>query len=201
MSLLDSLPVNVITPLPTRTLEGLFSNAEQKWTLVDEKGKIALTFASFLDINYQNPGEVLFYPVERGSFADYNKVSKPLVITTNIAQQGVDSDFESTLKKLEDYKLNAIKLSIVTPAITYKNMTLGTFSYNRTNTQGSGLLSVTATFIQVREVETQVTTGVITKPQNPTSAGKINTGQKQTTDITNQTGAGWKQLDSGSILA
>jgi len=190
MSLLDSLPVNVITPLPKRTLEGLLPIVELDWVLLDEKGQTALAFTSFLDIDYQNQGTVLSYPVEEGGFEVYNKVSKLLAINATIGQQGTDSDFALTLSKLEDYKVNTTKLSIVTPSAHYKNMTLETFSYTRTSTSptGLGLLAVKATFKEVREVKTQVMTGIITEPQNPTSAGKTNTGQKQpnTTNLPNR---------------
>jgi len=157
-----------------------------EWTLLDEKGQTALTFTSFIDIDYQNQGTALSYPIENGGLMAYNKVSKPLSITVTIGQQGTDLDFEHTLSKLKDYKINTTKLSIHTPSDQYNNMTLESFSYTRTSTSatGMGLLAVKAIFKEVRVVTASNTTIIFNKntlasAQNATSASKTKTGQTQ----------------------
>ena len=153
-----------------------------EWTLLDEDGGTSVTFTSFIDIDYRNEGQALSYPVEEGGFANYNKVATPLDIRVTLAAQGTESDYEDMLLRLDEYQKRAVVLYVVTPARLYKNMTLETYSYKRGRDAGAGMLSVELSLIEVREVATQTTTTVISKPKNPTSAGKANTGKTQTQD-------------------
>ena len=152
-----------------------------QWTLLDASGESAVTFTSFLDIDLKNTGIALSYPVEEGGFASYNKVENPLGITVTLGIQGADSDFEAVLAKLNEYKTGAVTLAVATPAALYEKMTLETYSYKRARDAGAGMLVVVLTLKEVREVVTQTTTtgSAITKPKNPTSAGKRNTGKTQ----------------------
>jgi hypothetical protein len=150
-----------------------------EWTLLDERGGSAVAFTSFLDIDLKNAGQALSYPIEEGSFANYNKVESPLDMRVSLATQGTDADFEYILTKLDEYKREAVKLSVATPARLYESLTLETYSYKRGREAGAGILTVELTLVEVREVETQVTTTVVTKPKNPTSSGKANTGKTQ----------------------
>lgn len=153
-----------------------------EWTLLDADGATAVAFTSFIDIDLRNEGQALSYPVEEGSFADYNKVDTPLDIRVTLAAQGTDADFEYILARLDEYKRAAVTLSVSTPSALYENMTLESYSYKRSRDANAGMLTVELSLIEVREVETQVTTTVITKPKNPTSSGKVNTGKTQTTE-------------------
>lgn len=158
-------------------------NGGSEWTLLDEGGGTAVTFTSFVDIDYRNEGKALSYPVEEGSFANYNKVENPLDIRVTLAVQGLDSDFEAILAKLDEYKAEAVTLSVSTPAALYEKMTLEAYAYKRSRENNAGMLVVELSLVEVREVETQVTTTVITKPKNPTSASKTNTGKTQTENV------------------
>lgn len=149
------------------------------WTLLDESGATAVTFTSFINIDYRNEGRALSYPVEQGSFASYNKTQNPLDIRVTLSAQGTNADFEYILLQLDDYQKQAVRLSISTPAALYENMTLESYSYRRGQDNNAGILTVELNLVEVREVETQVKTTVITSPKNATSSGKTNTGRKQ----------------------
>ena len=151
-----------------------------EWTILDEDGGSAVTFTSFVDIDLRNEGQALSYPIEEGSFANYNKVDMPLDVRVTLATQGTDDEFNTILITLDIYKREAKMLYVITPSRLYENMTLEMYSYKRTREAGAGMLTVELALVEVREVETQTTTTVITKPKNPTSAGKTNTGKTQT---------------------
>lgn len=150
-----------------------------EWTLLDEAGATALTFTSFIDIDFKNDGQALAYPVELGSFAQYNKVRTPLSIRVTLGLQGTDVDFEYFLLKLNEYQSGAVKLAVSTPSALYESLTLESYSYKRSRENGAGMLTVELSLVEVREVETQVTTTVISRPKNPTSADKTDTGKTQ----------------------
>lgn len=151
----------------------------EQWTIIDESGSTAITFTSFIDIDVKNEGQALSYPVEEGGFANYNKVQSPLDIRVTLSTQGTDADFEYILDTLNNYQANPIKLFISTPSAYYGPVTLEAYMNKRTRESGAGQLTVELGFIEVREIETQVSTTVITRPRNATSADKSNTGKTQ----------------------
>ena len=155
---------------------------DSEWTIIDEDNQTTIGFSGFMDIDVRNEGQALSYPVEKSSFADYNKVQSPLEIRVNLSKQGDDSEIESIINQLDDYQQKAVLLSVSTPSMLYEGMTLESYSYKRTNNQNTCLLVTELVLKEVREVETQVTTTVITKPKNATSSGKVNTCKTQSSE-------------------
>lgn len=153
-----------------------------RWTILDENGSNFVEFTSFIAVDIRNEGQALSYPVEEGGFMNYNKVQTPLDIRVTLATQGEPYDFETILKTLEEFQRDAVKVSVVTPSEFYASMTLEAYTYKHTRESGAGQLTVELSLIEVREVQTRVTTTVITRPKNPTSTGNTNTGKTQPKD-------------------
>ncbi len=147
------------------------------WTLWDERGNTAVSFTSFFDIDVRNEGQALSYPIEDGSFANYNKVDSPLQIRVSLGFQGDETEFEYILERLDEYKKGSSILDVVTPSTIYSYMTLESYSYKRAKDGNAGMLTVELVLVEVRQVRVQVTT--ISNPRNSTSTSKENTGQKK----------------------
>lgn len=160
----------------------MITNDTSKWRVTLETGADLAPFTTFIEIEVTNEGQTLSYPVEAGSFVDYNKVQTPLEISITAARQGDETDFSAILETLDDNQAKPTKLFITTPSSYYGPMTLERYDYRRTVDNGAGLLLVNMNFVEVKEAQTQVTTTVITKPKNPSSANKTDTGQTQTDD-------------------
>lgn len=146
-----------------------------EWGLLDEKGASVVSFTSFIDISVRNEGQALSYPVEEGSFTNYNKVESPLDISVTLATQGSESDFEFILVKLDEYKREAVTLSVITPALLYRNMTLKSYSYERKQENNAGMLSVQLDLVEVRK-SGQEGSALVSRFKNPSSASPIHTG-------------------------
>jgi hypothetical protein len=166
-----------------------------EWTLLDAGGGNAVTFTSFMGMNVRNEGRVLSHPVERGGFASYNKVESPLAITVTLAVQGSEPDFAGILLRLEEYKREAVRLAVATPAALHESMTLQAYSYRRDREAGAGMLTVELSLVEVREVETRVTASLAGTPKNPTSSGKVYSGKKQTESV--ESGSGHSVAPTG----
>jgi hypothetical protein len=149
----------------------------KSWTILDESGRDAIIFTAFIGIEVSNESQAPSNPIEEGSFANYNKVQTPASLSLTLAVQGTDFELETVLDKLNRFSGEASKLIVVTPSVIYDNLTLVQYSYRRSAEQGATLLTVALTFTEVRETRVQVTTKVITKPKNPTSASKENVGR------------------------
>lgn len=148
----------------------------QIWNIVTEAGTTAITFTSFLAFSSSQEGQVVSYPVERGSFATYNKVQSPGSFTVSLGQQGDAIELQTTLTELQALKDNPTLVHIICPERQYGPVSLESFNYSRTLDSGAGMLIVELTFIEVLEVETQVSV-TISGPRNPTSVGNVNTGK------------------------
>lgn len=148
-----------------------------EWALLNENGAVAFEYTSFVGLEVQNEGQALSYPIEKDGFATYNKVQSPLVIRVVFCKQGLNSEFEPILNKLNELQKGIDKLFISTPSFYYGPVTLESYNNTRTQESGAAMLTVDCTFVEVKEVETSRTTTVITRPKNPTSADKTNTGK------------------------
>ena len=157
--------------------------ADNSWALLDENGGTALTFTSLMDIRYSNEGQALSYPVEQGGFAGYNKTQNPLDIQVKLGMQGSEADFSHMQEKLDEYAKKAVTLTVVTPSAVYPNMTLRGHSFGRSGESGAGMLEADLRLVEVREVQTQTSAGVISGPKNPTSAPKVDIGRVQTREV------------------
>ena len=169
----------------------------EEWTILDEDGAKAVTFTSFIDLDVKNEGKALSYPIEEGGFANYNKVQTPLDISVTLATQGTEDEFEQILATLDEYQEKPIKLFDVTPSKFYGPVTLESYSNRRTRDDGAGQLTVELQFVEVREAETQVTTTVVTKPKNPTSANNVDTGKTEPQEVD---GSVIRQIHGGEII-
>lgn len=131
--------------------------SNQEWLLADENGNSLVEFQSFISCEISDEGEVSDMPTEKGGFAAYNKVARPLKIRANLALQGADAEMQAQLETLKTLKEGTQKFSLVTPTVEYRNMTLESQSYSHKREDGLKVCYVELQLIEVREVEAQYT--------------------------------------------
>lgn len=149
------------------------------WCLVSEHGGPVVNFTSFLELDVQNQGKVLSYPVEQGSFASYNKAEEAADLLVKLGSQGLPYKHEVIISTLKKFQREAVKLSVISPFNFWPSMTLESFSHSHKREAGATMLVVDLRLIEVREVVSQTTNVTITKPRNPTSAPTKNGGKVQ----------------------
>jgi hypothetical protein len=155
------------------------------WELYDEDGGEALTFDSMLSLDDSNEGQALSEPIELGAFVSYNKVDSPRSLRVELAIQGDADRQNAALADLDELREKTVKVALSTPAAYYDSLTLESFNYRRRSDAGAELLVVELSLVEVREVETQVSTTVMPPKscKNPTSAGNQNTGKAGTAEV------------------
>lgn len=134
---------------------------------------------SVLEMNYTSESEATSEPIEKGNFASFYKTNSPDVISLVFSFNSDDARQNAALDKIEERKKGYELISILTPTHLYEDMTILTYSYSRTNTDGMTLLVLQVDFQKVKQVA--INTGVA-QYKNVTSAKKKNTGKKQATD-------------------
>lgn len=134
---------------------------------------------SVLEMNYTGESEATSEPIEKGNFASFYKTNSPDTISIVFSFNSDDARQNAALDKIEERKKGYELISILTPTHLYEDMTILTYSYSRTNSDGMTLLVLQVDFQKIKQVA--VNTGVA-QYKNFTSAKKKNTGKKQAVD-------------------
>ena len=138
-----------------------------------------ITPDSVLEMSFQSESEATSEPIEKGGFASFYKTNSPETVSLVFSFSSDDAKQNNVLDKIKERKENYDLISILTPTHLYENMTILSYSYNRTNTDGMTMLVLQVDFQQIKQVA--VNTGVA-QYKNVTSASKKNTGKKQKVD-------------------
>ena len=139
-----------------------------------------ITPDSVLEMSFQSESEATSEPIEKGGFASFYKTNSPETVSLVFSFSADDARQNTALEKIRERKENYDLISILTPTHLYENMTILSYSYNRTNTDGMTMLVLQVDFQQIKQVA--VNTGVVAVFKNATSAKKKNTGKKQKVD-------------------
>lgn len=117
---------------------------------VFQNGKLFLQPDSFLGIRYRNENRVSDYPVEEGAFSTYNKVQTPFDATISLSKGGNAQDRAKFLLNVE-HMFNDMKLyTVITPELTYSNLTVTDYTYERRSRNGAHFIVTHIRFLQVR---------------------------------------------------
>ena len=153
-----------------------------------------ITPDSVLEMSFQAESEATSEPIEKGGFASFYKTNSPETVSLVFSFSADDARQNTALDKIRERKENYDLISILTPTHLYENMTILSYSYNRTNTDGMTMLVLQVDFQQIKQVA--VNTGVAVF-KNATSASKKNTGKKQKVDTETEAKIRRSTLKSG----
>jgi len=122
-----------------------------KWAITDASGNLALVPDSFVNFEYKNERKIPNYPVEGGSFSNYNKVAMPFDCRCVVTCSGNGSmSKQDFLAAIQNYLDSLILLTISTPDASYPNLNLVHVDYRREARQGATLLLVQLWFQEIR---------------------------------------------------
>ena len=138
-----------------------------------------ITPDSVLEMSFQSESEATSEPIEKGGFASFYKTNSPETVSLVFSFSADDARQNNALNKIRERKENYDLISILTPTHLYENMTIVSYSYNRTNTDGMTMLVLQVDFQQIKQVAVNTDVAGF---KNVTSAKKKNTGKKQKVD-------------------
>lgn len=156
------------------------------WTLTYDDGSAAVSFDVFCEMEMKSENVVASEPLEKGSFASYNKQASPMELRCVLAMTGSFAEQQTALDTLEDLCSGTELLSLVTPQQEYPDLNLESYNYRRNETSGASLLTVELMLVEVRQVESAATTQATQQPiskgnaKNASNASKVDTGKMQT---------------------
>ena len=130
----------------------------------------AVDFNSMQEFSAEKSSRLPDEPIEKGSFATYNRIIEPRSITCQLSVEGSASKLQSAIDRLTDLCENDEKITLTTPEQSYPNMMLESFDYRRDAMNGRGVLYVNLRFKEIREVASQQTTTSVEEPIEPEDA-------------------------------
>lgn len=134
-----------------------------QYIIKDEDGN-EVAFHSMLEISMNASSQIPTEPIEKGSFADYNRVISPNEGSCRLALEGTDSDIQTALQGLDELERGLKKVELITPFDTYENLMLVSYDYRRDGHSGFNVLQVDLKLKEVREVESAKTTTSVSEP-------------------------------------
>lgn len=125
------------------------------------------------------------FPIERGSFANYNKVLRPRMIKITYAVTGTKSDKSNFLKELEKARDKTTLFDVWTPEASFKDYTIASYSYSRTAESGSDMLTIDVVLNEIRQVKSNYSASLqqsgeqskVEEPKNAEAAPTVNAGK------------------------
>lgn len=160
--------------LISTALMQLFGGKDNKWIIIDKSFHQAIFPDSILSIDARSDSKVATHPVEKGSFAAYNKTQMPNEVRVVMACSGsgvsTPSDFLQTLEKM---KQSTDLFTIGTSDNVYSSLSLTHYDVRREATKGATMILVEAIFVEIR----QTATATYTTTQEPSGSDVKNNGQ------------------------
>lgn len=158
---------------------GLGGPSARKWGLY-LNGVPALLADSCISTAFRQDYTVSDAPQEPNAFQSYDKVQVPFDARIRMAQGGSDLDrqlfFVTLIAIAGSYDL----YSVVTPEISYTNMNITHYEYERKSQNGVSLIVAELWLTQIRQTASATYSNV----KSPAAANPVNTGTQQTVPLT-----------------
>lgn len=163
---------------------------ETRWGVFDKNGKALGDPAKFtgfvgaiLDaagvgstlstggVDYSKETRVSDFPIEKGSFASYNKVEQPANPNVTLCLTGSEKNRRTFLEAIDKATKSTDLYSVVTPEVTYVDYSIERYSYSRRSSKGATLLIVELSLREIRQVSAQYTQSNKGQVDQPKEAG------------------------------
>ena len=133
-------------------------------------------------VDYSKETRVSDFPLERGSFAAYNKVETPAAPQVVLCMQGSEKNRRTFLEAIDKAVKSTDLYSVVTPEVTYIDYSIERYNYSRRSSKGATLLIVEITLKEIRQVSAQYTQsnkGQVDAPKDAGATPQADNGKVQ----------------------
>ena len=125
---------------------------------------IAVSSVSELDVSAD--ARASDYPIQTGSFTNYNKVRLPNAVLVRLTRDGLEAGRSEFLDWLDFNATETTLFDIVCPETRWPSMTLVSFRIGRSARAGATMITADCVFQQVRELPVQYSSSNIESPEN-----------------------------------
>lgn len=144
---------------------------------------------SFISMEFSNQQNISNFPVEKGSFASYNKVQNPFSAIITVAKGGSDATRYEFLTKLDAMIQSLTLFRLRTPDKEYQNVSLERYDFARRQSNGVTLLTIDLHLVEIRQADVTTTPGSASSTSVPASAAPTVSNGQVSAQSTTTTGA------------
>ena len=124
-----------------------------RWGIFNEYGVPILLADNVTSVEYSNSSDVVNAPLEKGTFATYNKVQNPYTATVQMTKGGGDATMRGLfIGQLEALAKSTLLFNVLTPEYVHRSAAIVGFSYKRLPSEGNRIIVATIELKEVREV-------------------------------------------------
>lgn len=106
-------------------------------------------------VDYSKETKISDFPLERGSFASYNKVETPASPIVTLCLSGSENNRRTFLDAIDKAVKSTDLYSVVTPEVVYLEYSIEKYNYSRRSSKGATLLVVEINLKEIRQVSSQ----------------------------------------------
>ena len=172
---IPKLPTNISGALikfgGAALINAIFGNY---WGIFGQNGIPLLLSDNVTSVKHQNTSKVSNAPIERGSFASYNKVGDPFTVTVQMSKGSGGVFARGAFLGLLDTLANSTDLFLfITTEAVYPNIAITGYDYAREASDGARLLKVNIHLAEVRQVTVKYTKTKSEGAQAQQDGGKV----------------------------
>lgn len=179
--LLGGLTITSPTLLLQDAFDALTGQDAPQWGIFQD-GTSVVAADNVLGVEYRQDWTIADYPIEQGGFQSYDKVNTPFDVRVTYSCGGSTDHRTAFLQSIADIAGSIDLYDAVTPEQVYENVNVLHYDYNRTATNGLGLMTVRIYLQEIR----QSAQAAFSNTQAASGSGTQDDGTVQTTPPTNQ---------------
>jgi hypothetical protein len=149
-----------------------------QWGIFNDDGSLALQPDSIISVDFKRDWKLPNYPQEEGAFESYNKVTMPFDARMRMTKGGTDAERSAFLDAVDSAADSLTLYQVVMPEVSYPSANIVNYSYQRTSTNGVGLLTVDIWLLEVRVTAT----AAFANTAAPSGADPVSDGSVQPQD-------------------
>lgn len=153
------------------------------WGIVNEFGIPILLADSVVGMSYDAGNTISNMPIEKGSFASYNKVNAPSMATVTMAKSSGGALGRGAFHaQLEALLKSTIKFNVITPEFVYMNYSMIGINFSREAQDGCTLIKFNVELQEVLESKIDYAFEEVAAPED---ASTVDGGARQASDQSN----------------
>lgn len=152
-----------------------------QWGIFSQFGVPILLADTVFSVKYQNTSSVAQAPLEKGTFASYNKVQDPYKATVTMVKGGGDPTMRGLfIAQLEALSKSTLLFHVITPEFVHTNAAITGYDYAREPQSGARMIAANIHLQEVREASVKFED---VETANPEDAPLSESGEVQTQPV------------------
>lgn len=148
-----------------------------QWGIFNQYGIPIMLADTVYSVKYQNSSQIAQAPVEKGTFASYNKVQNPYQASVTLIRGGGDVTMRGLfMAQLELLSKSTLLFHVITPEYVHINASIVGYDYAREPQGGARMIIANIHLEEVREAEVTYETK---ETENPEDSPEVDGGEQQ----------------------